>query len=161
MTTFQFRLEPVLEHKRRLEEAAQAEHGRRLATQRREEDALARLAEAEARTVGDLERQRRTGRLAIELLQMSLTLQEALQVQLTRQETAVTQARQEATTTREALLSRVQERKILEGLRERQLTDFALAQQRAETRQIDELVTGRAARALIAARRPSEYSHAS
>jgi flagellar export protein FliJ len=159
MTTFQFRLQPILEHKRRLEEVAQVEHSLRLEAQQREEAALARLNEAEARTLRDLERQRRTGRLPVELLQLSLSLQDALKVQRARQATAVSKAQAAAAATRDALIGRVQERSILERLRERRLEEFTLEQQRVEGQQNDELIAGRVARAIIAARRPEERPH--
>lgn len=153
MARFTFRLQPVLEHKRRLEEVTQVELVRRQGAQRGEEGALERLAAAEAETVLDLERQRRTGRLPIELLQLSLSIQDALTAQIQHQAAAVEQAALQTAAARAELLGCVQERKALEQLREHQHEAFALEAQRVEGRELDDLVAGRAARAIFAARR--------
>lgn len=158
MARFTFRLQSVLEHKQRLEELAQQEHARAQAAQVREEHHLARLIEAEHTAVDELERQRFTGRLNIEALQLGMSYLDTLKVQLLRQEQVVTRVQAHTEAQREQLVERMQERKALERLREKQLAAFVAEENRRETAAADDLVVMRHARQMIESRR--EAAHA-
>ena len=143
MARFTFRLQPVLDHKQRQEELAQVEHAQAQAAQLKEEGALHRLNEAEAAAIDELERQRFTGRLDIEALQLGLGYMDVLKAQILRQTQIVARVRQQTETKRQELVARVQERKTLEKLRERQLETFTREQNRIEARDADEMVVMR------------------
>ena len=140
MPKFHFRLQPVLDHRLRQEEVAQVELAQAQTAQLKEESALQALHAAEAAAIDELERQRFTGRLDIEALQLGLGYLGVLKAQILRQTHVVARARQHTEAKRQELVARVQERKTLERLRERQLEAFTREQNRAEAREADELV---------------------
>ena len=153
MRRFRFRLQSVLEHRLRQEEVAQVELSQAKTAQLKEENALQALHAAEAAAIAELERQRFTGRLDIEALQLGLGYLDALKGQILRQTHVVARAQQHAEAKRQELVARVQERKTLERLRERQLETFTREQNRLEAREADELVIMRHAhRQFVAAR---------
>ncbi|MBI3974213.1 MAG: flagellar export protein FliJ [Chloroflexi bacterium] len=143
MARFTFRLQPVLEHKQRLEDAAQIELSRCWEAQRREEAALNEYAEAEAGAIRELERQRFTGRLDIEALQLGLRYLDILKAQIQRQTQVVQRVQRQTEAKRQELVGYMQERKMLEKLRQRQLGVFTVEQNRLEAREVDELVVMR------------------
>ncbi len=143
MARFRFRLQPVLEHKRRLEELAQTELAQAQAVQQREEAALEHLHERTRRAIDDLERQRFTGPLDIAALQLGMRYLDVLKGQIDRQRQVVERVREQAEAKRQLLIGYMQQRKVLERVRERQREAFLLEQQRSEARQIDELVVMR------------------
>jgi flagellar FliJ protein len=137
---FQFRLQPVLDHKQRQEDLAQIELAQAQTAQLKEENALQLLNQAEVNAIEELERQRFTGRLDIEALQLGLGYMDVLKAQILRQGQIVLRVKQQTETKRQELVARVQERKTLEKLRERQLDAFTREQNRIEARDADELV---------------------
>lgn len=161
MAKFTFRLQTVLEHKQRLEELAQLEHAQAQAAQVREESALQRLLQTERETVSELERQRFTGRLDIDSLQLGLGYLDVLKIQLQRQEQVVLRVRKNTDTKRDQLIQRMQERKALERLRERQRTAFVVEQNRIEANELDDLVIMRHARTMLDRTSNKEIPHAS
>lgn len=152
MARFKFRLQSVLEHKRRLEDVAQAALLQQQAAQRQEEAALRHLADAEVGAVRELERYRRTGRLEMEPLQLSLGYLQVMKTRVQSQAQAVERAQHQTVAKREQLAGCVKDRKAMEQLRERQLGAFTLEQNRAEARQIDDLMIGRFGHEQAAAR---------
>lgn len=155
MPKFVFRLETVLDHKRRVEEMAQVEHAQAQAVQVREEGALAQLQMSESNGFAELERQRLTGRLDIESLQLGMAFLDALKLQIQRQEQIVTRVRRATEAKREQLVTAMQERKTLERLREKQYADYLAEANRREAAAIDDLVVMRHAREMIETRRLS------
>lgn len=149
MAKFTFRLQTVLEHKQRLEELAQLEHAQAQAAQAREEATLRRLVEAEHETVAELERQRFTGKLDIDALQLGMGYLDVLKIQCQRQEQVVERVSKNTDTKRDQLVQRLQERKALERLRERQRAAFSLEQNRIEANELDDLVIMRHARRIV------------
>jgi flagellar FliJ protein len=150
MARFRFRLQLVLEHKKRLEEVAQVELAEAQAAQLKEEAALRQLSAAEAAAVAELERQCFTGRLNIEALQLGLGYVDILKAHIQRQTRIVARARQQAEAKREDLVTRLQERRTIEQLREQQREAFEREQARIETREADELVIMRHAHRRLA-----------
>lgn len=146
MARFTFRLQPVLEHKQRLEDLAKVELAQRQALQRAEELALQGLAEAESNAVVELERQNMIGRLNIEALQLGMGYLDALKLQIQRQEQVVQRVQQQAEAKRGELVGRMQERKAMEQLRAHKLAAFQREEDRRETREADEMVVMRYAR---------------
>ena len=146
MARFTFRLQPVLEHKQRLEDLAKVELAQRQALQRAEELALQGLAEAESNAVVELERQNMIGRLNIEALQLGMGYLDALKLQIQRQEQVVQRVQQQAEAKRGELVGRMQERKAMEQLRAHKLAAFKREEDRRETREADEMVVMRYAR---------------
>ena len=151
MARFRFRLQPVLDHKKRLEDVAQIALAEAQAAQLKEESALRQLNAAEARAFAELERQRFTGHLDIEALQLGLGYLDVLKAQIQRQMQVVARVRQHTETKRQELVTRLQERKTLEHLRQRQLDAFNLEQSRLEAREADEMVVMRHAHAQLQA----------
>lgn len=143
MARFTFRLQTVLEHRKRLEELAQLEHAKAKAAQLREEQTYASLREAEDGAFAELERQRMTGRLDIEALQFGMGYLDLLKVQLQRQEQVVTRVRRTTAQRRDQLVGALQDRKALERLREQRLDEFKLAENRREANDIDEMAVMR------------------
>lgn len=143
MARFRFRLQTVLEHKQRLEELAQVELAKAQAAQLKEEGVLQQLTAAETAAVAELERQRFTGKLDIEALQLGLGYMDVLKAQIQRQTQVVFRVRQQTEGKRQELVARMQERKTLEQLRQRQLDAFTLEQNRIEAREADDLVVMR------------------
>jgi flagellar export protein FliJ len=143
MARFTFRFQSLLEHKQHLEEVTQVELAQVLARQQQEEGALQRLNRAENDAVGEMERQRFTGRLDVEALQVGLRFLDTIKTQIQRQEQIVTRAREQTAAKREQLVGFMQERQALEKLLERQRATFRLEQSRVEAREMDELVVMR------------------
>ena len=143
MPRFTFRLQTVLEHKQRLEELAQLDHAQAQAIQVREERSLGQLHDAEDRGFAELERQRFDVRLDIESLRFGMTYLDALKVQITRQEQVVGRVRKATDTKREQLVGAMQDRKVLERLREKQRADFDKEMARREAAEQDEMVVMR------------------
>ena len=160
MASFKFRLQPVLEHKRRLEELAQIEHARAQAAQHREELALSQLNDAETDAVAELERQRFIGRLDIETLQLGMGYLEVLKTQIQRQVQVVERVQRQTETKRDQLIGFMQEKKALEKLRQRQLDAFIVEQNRVEAREMDEMVVMRHARVQASLQRAQPASTA-
>lgn len=140
MAKFRFRLQPVLDHKQRQEDLAQVALAQAQTVQLKEEATLQALNQAEVAAIAELERQRFTGRLDIEALQLGLGYMDLLKAQILRQAQVVARVQQQTETKRQELVARVQERKTLEKLRERQLDAFTHEQNRIEAREADELV---------------------
>lgn len=147
MARFRFRLQPVLEHRRRLEELAQIELAQAQAVQQREETALQSLHERARLAVDQLEQQRLAGPLDIEVLLLGMRYLDVLKGQADRQQQVVERLREQAEAKRQALIGSMQQRKVLEQLREHQRNAFLLEQRRQEARQVDELVVMRHGRA--------------
>lgn len=143
MARFAFRFQAVLEHKKRLEDVAQVELAQFQARQQHEEGALKRLNNAENEAIVEMERQRFTGRLDIEAIQLGMGFLDAITIQIQRQEQIVLRAQQQTAAKREQLVGFMQERKALEKLRERQRAAFIVEQNRGEARETDELVVMR------------------
>jgi flagellar protein FliJ len=153
MARFRFRLQTVLEHRQRLEEMAQLEHAQAQASQAREEGVLARLKQAEDDGFSVLERQRMTGKLDIESLQLGMGYLDALKVQIQRQDQVVDRVRRHTASRREALVDAMQQRKVLDRLKEKQQQDHQAAESHREAVALDEMVTMRHAGKMIEARR--------
>jgi flagellar protein FliJ len=160
MAKFVFRLQTVLDHKKRLEELAQVEHARAQAAQVREEGALQSLTDAESNGFAELERQRHTGRLDIESLQLGMAYLDALKVQIQRQEQVVHRVRRATAARRDQLVAAVQERKTLERLREKQHQEFLAEEARREATALDDLVIMRHTRQMIETRRTAALAAA-
>lgn len=153
MTSFRFRLQPVLDHRRRVEEQAQLEHAQAEAARQREEGALAGLRHAEESAFEELERQRFTGVLDVEALQLGMGYLDVLKLQIQRQEGIVTRVCEHVDARREHLVACMQERRVLDRLREKQLAAFSAEQNRLEAAAADEIVVMRYGRGLIESRR--------
>jgi flagellar protein FliJ len=159
MPKFRFRLQTVLEHRQRLEEMAQLEHAQAQASQTREEGVLSRLKRAEDDGFGELERQRMTGRLDIEALQLGMGYLDALKVQIQRQDQVVDRVRRHTVARREQLVDAMQQRKVLDRLKEKQLQDHRAAENHRETVETDDIVTMRHTAKMIEARRAASGAY--
>lgn len=137
---FTFGLQTVLEHKQRLEDLAQQEFAQAQATQTREEQSLKRLVDDEHAAVDELERQRFTGVLDMESLQIGMRYLDTLKAQIQRQEQVVIRVRRVADGKRDQLMTRMQERKVLERLKEQQRDAFQAEQNRLEAIELDDMV---------------------
>jgi flagellar protein FliJ len=138
-----FRLQTVLQHRERLQEVAQQEHAQAQVVQVREEGSLRQLVEAESSAVDQLERQRFTGRLDIDALQIGISYLDMLKVQIQRQEQIVERVSQHTEQKREQVVQRMQERKILDRMRQHQLAAHTANEHRREAIEVDELVVMR------------------
>lgn len=140
---YQFRLQPVLKHRQRVEEQKQVELAEAQTRRRREETELAALEAREDDAVERLEQQGLVGRLDVELLRHGLTYLELLGKDITTQTATVTEARQQAEQKRQDTVRAQQDRRVLEKLKERGHRRWQLETGRAETRALDEMAVTR------------------
>jgi flagellar FliJ protein len=139
-TAFRFRLEPVLRHRRRLEDGAALE----LAAKRRSVDRIGdRLAEIN----GEIERSRRAlatagrrGTTGLELRRLARHV-ECLKAEAVAVGALLAAERGLMEQARERLVAAAQDRRVLERLAETQRAEHARAMEAEERRRADDLTT--------------------
>jgi flagellar FliJ protein len=139
---FTFSLEPVLEHRRRLEQNCQRQCG----------DAMARVEavrERQQRLQNEIERQheeiragqrsRHTGGSAFALRQMAERWIVAQRGQVDQLQGAIDRLNEELRVARERLIEAVKDRMVIEKLREKELDAHRRREARAEMKTFDEI----------------------
>lgn len=140
---YQFRLQPVLRHRERVEEQKQVELADAQRARQSEEEKLAALQGQEARAVELLEQQGMVGRLDVEFVKQGLSYLQTLAGDIDTQEEAVTEAQEQAEERRQETVRAMQDRKVLEKLRERGRQRWQQEVNREESRFLDELAVTR------------------
>ena len=139
MTRERFRLQPLLTHRRRVEEAAQlalaALNGERL----RQEQALAQLESSCERLMSDLEGLQSSGELDMAAIELASHAWDSTRARAARQQEALSDLESETEGKREALIHAMRDRKLLEKLKERAQLQAAIEERRRETRESDEV----------------------
>jgi flagellar FliJ protein len=139
MARFVFRLQTVLEHRKRLEDLAKVAFGESQGGLFREQATLRGFQEDEERTVDHLEVIQHEGILDMENLQLGLRFLDVIKVQIDRQTQVVARAEARVEQRRQELVAAMQARKALDRLREKQLADFKRLEQLREMKEIDEM----------------------
>lgn len=143
MARFVFRLQSVLDYRHQVEDLAKVAFGEAQGAQYKEEAALRRLRDDEARTVDHLEAIQGEGILDMENLQLGLRYLDVLKVQADRQVQVVDRARARAEGRRQELVEAMQARKALDKLKEKQQAEFRRAEQQREIKEMDEMAVMR------------------
>ncbi|HHW07800.1 MAG TPA: flagellar export protein FliJ [Clostridia bacterium] len=137
MARFHFRLEPVLNYRASLEERAKEELAGSLARYQREKQALEELAEDLSAHTQPVE----CGRLDLTQLTMLESYQRYLELQLERQSARVQAAEEAVSKCRRKLEQKMQERKAVEILKEKQYNEFVYREEREEQKFLDDMAT--------------------
>ncbi|HAN15696.1 MAG: flagellar export protein FliJ [Proteobacteria bacterium] len=143
MARFVFRLQTVLEHRKRLEDLAKVAFGESQGGLFREQATLRGFQEDEERTVDHLEVIQHEGILDMENLQLGLRFLDVIKVQIDRQTQVVARAEARVEQRRQELVAAMQARKALDRLREKQLADFKRLEQLREMKEVDEMAVMR------------------
>src|SRR5690606_18927246 len=139
----QFRLQQVLDHKRREEEAKTLELASLTAEQRRLEDDLRRLREQEEQHLAALSAVSQTGAIDPSRVDRALTYLDAIEASIGEQLSHVAALESRVAASREALVGILKEKQLLERLREQHAGEAREAQQRRDTDQSDEMASQR------------------
>jgi len=129
----------VLNYKTKIEEALQIELAALKEVCIREEMELSRLEAHHEDTSQQLRAFQSETRLDLDLIRLTMAYLETLSGRIGHQAELVAQARERVETKRQELVRAVQERKVLEKLRERYLAQQAEAERRKEARTNDEI----------------------
>ena len=138
-----FRLQPVLNYKSSVVEALEMEFARLKLKHLEEQQVLNSLQQREQQHIDSLRQQQQRGQLDCDLIQLHQQYLRSLTDHVVAQAARVNEAAQQAETKREELVKTMQDRKMLEKLRERYRTRQAQELLRRETRAVDEIVTTR------------------
>ncbi|MQA00595.1 MAG: flagellar export protein FliJ [Dehalococcoidia bacterium] len=138
-----FRLQQVLDHKRREEEAKTLELASLAAEQRRLEDDLHRLREQEEQQLASLSAVGQTGAIDASRVDRALSYLDAIEASISKQLAHVAALESRVSASREALVGILKEKQLLERLREQHAGEAREAQQRRETDQSDEMASQR------------------
>jgi flagellar FliJ protein len=139
---FQFRLESVLRHRQKREEALQKELSQLQAHATREEACLLQI-ETDLQQQYEERRMAQRAQMNVELLNFLENHCERLRRERKKQQQRVQQAHQAVEGKRRELVQASQEREVLARLRERQRAEFMEEWARREQNFLDELATQR------------------
>ena len=148
--TFKFKLESVLEHKKKIEEEEQRELARLKEILRQAQERLEDLKMTKVQEMKELVEKSSQGLLNVAEIQMYHSHLKRLDKEIASQEIAVQRAAVNVEEQRQKLIRASQEKKTYEKLKEKHKTVFELALEEEERKFIDELATMRydASRAL-------------
>lgn len=138
-----FRLQPVLNYKSSVVEALEMEFARLKLKHLEEQQVLDGLQQRQQQHMDSLRQQQQQGRLDCDLIQLHQQYLRSLTDHVAAQTARVNEVAQQAETKREELVKTMQDRKVLERLRERFRARQAQELLRRETRAVDEIVTTR------------------
>ncbi len=138
-----FRLQPVLNYKSSVVEALEMEFARLKLRHLEEQQVLNGLQQRQEQHMDSLRQQQQQGRLDCDLIQLHQQYLRSLTDHVVAQAARVHEVAQQAETKREELVKTMQDRKVLERLRERFRARQAQELLRRETRAVDEIVTTR------------------
>ncbi len=124
MAGFKFKLEFLIQMRRRKEEEAMARLAKRLASIRELEEEIVELKATRARLAAELDDKIKTGRLTIPLLVMYKDYDGKMSRDISRAEEFLFLSRREEAKDRAALTRASVERKIIEKLKEKQKAAF-------------------------------------
>lgn len=137
MASFRFNLEPVLNYRCRLEEKAKEELAGSLARYQQAKEALESVEEALAASSRPVER----GKVDLHQLIMNENYRQMLEQQLEVQSARLAAAEEAVARCRSKLEKKMQERKVVETLKDKKLAEFRYWQEKQEQKIIDEVAT--------------------
>lgn len=137
MARFHFSLEPVLNYRTSLEEKAREELAGSLAKYHQEKQVLEQVAE----DLAAHSRPANCGRLNLEELVMLENYQRFLEEELEKQTARVQAAEQAVAKCRRKLQQKMQERKAVEVLKDKQYQEFLYEEERQEQKFLDDIAT--------------------
>lgn len=143
MAAGKFRLEQILGHKRRLEEAGQLELHALQLEERRLQDELNALRTREREQIDALSGHARVGVVDAERLQATLAYVATLGLAIGRQEALISECAARVEEQRESLVGLLQEKQSLEMLKRKQETADQLETDRREARDVDDVTSAR------------------
>ena len=145
-----FRLQQVLDHKRRQEEAKTLELATLTAEQRRTNDDLRTLRDKEEAQLHSLQLVARAGAIDPSRLDAALGYLDVLEASITRQTEIVTAIEERVLEGRGELIAILKEKQLLEKLEQQHATERRGVENRRENGQFDELAAQRYIRASAA-----------
>jgi flagellar FliJ protein len=137
MASFRFNLEPVLNYRHRLEEKAKEELAGSLALYEQAKRALERLEEELSANCRPVD----CGKVNLEQLLLSERYQRLLEQQLELQTARVAAAEEAVAKCRSKLEKKMQERKVVETLKDKKLAEFRYQQDQEEQKLLDDIAT--------------------
>ncbi len=147
-----FRLQSVLNYKSSLVDNLETEFAQLRALRKSEEEALAHLEGIVQTHTASLQKQQKNGALNCQTIELHQKYLKFLGNHVARQKVQVAEAKAHVETKREVLVKTMQDQKTLEKLKDHHVSRELLAENRRESRVVDDLVTTRYAR--------KGYSHA-
>ncbi len=138
MTKFSFRLQAVLKLKSQLEEKAKGEFAMAMLKLQAERRKLQQIQQEQSGCMEELRQHEETGITVGRLKEFNAYIM-LLRDHITEQKIAVNEARENADKHREKLIKAVQEREILEKLRERKYEEFLQSVRKDEQKHLDEV----------------------
>lgn len=146
-----FRLQQVLDHKRRQEEAKTLELATLAAEQRRSQDELRGLREKEGAQLHALQEIARCGAIDPTRLDAALGYLDAIESSIARQAEFVRSIEERVLEGRGELIAILKEKQLLEKLEHQHATDQRAAEHRRENGEFDEIAAQRHTRGLAGA----------
>lgn len=140
---FKFKLESVLEYKKKIEEEEQRELARLKEILRQEQERLEHLKMTKAEEMKELVEKSSQGLLNVAEIQMYHSHLKRLDKEIASQEITVQRAAIDVEEQRQKLINASKEKKTYEKLKEKHKTAFELAIDEEERKFIDELATMR------------------
>ncbi|MGQ9674959.1 MAG: flagellar export protein FliJ [Chloroflexota bacterium] len=137
-----FHLQPLLSYKRNLEEVLEVELAQLTAAHAREQEELERLERSRQEVARQLRSFEAESQLNLELIKLTHGFLESLRVRIVAQSEVVAQLAGQVETKRRALIKAMQERKVLEKLKERHLAELQEQSDKQEMRVNDEIGVG-------------------
>lgn len=141
MLAQRFHLQPLLSYKQNLEDLQQIELAQLKAACAREEEELRRLEELQQEAARHLRTYEAESQLNLELIKLAFKFLESLRERIARQSEVVAQLVDQVETKRQQLVKTMQERRVLEKLKERYLAEIEEQNRRQEMRLNDEVGT--------------------
>lgn len=136
---YNFKLEPLLNYRTRLEEIAQQELAERLSELAAAEKKLAMLRDQQAECLGEMTKKRTEGILVGQFL-FYVDYLKVLAVAIENQTAEIQRINQEIVRARQKLLTKSREKKIIERVKEKDYAAFTHEMQRLEQKANDDLV---------------------
>lgn len=137
MASFRFNLEPVLNYRQRLEEKAKEELAGSLAQYEQARKALESVEEELSANCRPVD----CGKVNLDQLIMSEKYQRLLEEQLEMQTARVAAAEEAVAKCRSKLEQKMQERKVVETLKDKKLAEFRYQQDLKEQKMLDDIAT--------------------
>lgn len=138
-----FHLQPLLSYKQNLEEVLQVELAQLTSAHAREQEELERLERSRDDVARQLRAYESEGQLNLELIKLTHGFLESLRARVAAQSEAVARLAGQVETKRRDLVKAMQERKVLEKLKEKYLAELQEQAEKQEMRVNDEIGTGR------------------
>ena len=150
-----FRLQPVLNYRQDLEDALQLELARVLEEERAAREQLDLLRDESQRAMAELRAFQEQPRVDLALMSQGFFYLEALQAAIEVQVQVVAEVTERVEAKRRDLVKAMQDRKVIEKLKEKYQREYAEWVRRTEQRLVDDMVTIRYNRRLAGVEEPN------